>query len=239
MMPAGPFEVIPAVDVSGGRLARFDRGGPVPDPAHGGDPLAAASAAIEAGARWIHVVDMDLAFEGAPRNVEVVRAIASLGIRVQASGGIRSPSAVDAMLDAGAARVVLGSGALADEATTSTLLADAARPLIVGVEVEADRIRSRGASPVDLPLSATLGWLVAAGAGAFLVTAVDRVGTLAGPDTGLVRRVVRAGPPVVAAGGVRTIDDLRALRQAGASGAVVGRAALDGGLPLAAAIADG
>ncbi len=85
---------------------------------------------------------------------------------------------------------------------------------------------------MDLPLVSTLGWLVAAGAPGFVVTAVERVGTLRGPDIAVVRRVVRTGRPVIAAGGVAGADDLDALRRAGAVGAVVGRAALDGGLPL-------
>ena len=82
------FEVLPAIDLAGGRLARFTAEGPVAVDAHGGDPLAAAHRAIEAGARWLHVVDMDLAFEGIPRNVAVVQRLAALGVAVQASGGV-------------------------------------------------------------------------------------------------------------------------------------------------------
>jgi phosphoribosylformimino-5-aminoimidazole carboxamide ribonucleotide (ProFAR) isomerase len=90
---------------------------------------------------------------------------------------------------------------------------------------------------VDLELASTLGWLSAGGAEALLVTAVDRVATIGGPDTALVRRVARAGLPVMAAGGIRSLADLEAVRDAGASGAVVGRSALEGSLDLAAALA--
>jgi len=230
------FEVIPAIDVSGGSLTHLTPEGRVSIDAFGGDPLAAAVEMIEAGATWLHVVDMDLAFDGEARNLEVVAAIASLRVHVQAGGGVRTPDEVDALLAAGADRVVLGSGGLLDEASARALLQREGERLIVGIEVGDDgEIRSRGRDPADLPLMETLGWLVAAGAPAFLVTAVTRVGSSVGPDVESVKRVSRAGRPVLAAGGIRSIDDLRALRAAGAAGAVVGRAALDGTVDLAEA----
>jgi phosphoribosylformimino-5-aminoimidazole carboxamide ribotide isomerase len=232
MAMATTFEVIPAVDVSRGRLARYSADGPVHDPAFGGDAVAAAEAAVAAGASRLHVVDMDLAFGGALANLEVVRAVAGLGVRVQCGGGVRTAEAVHAMLEAGADRVVLGSGALADEEATSAIVSSLASSILVGIEVVDGRIRSRGRDPVDLPLASTLGWLVAIGVPGFLVTAVERVGTLRGPGVAVVRRVVRTGRPVIAAGGVAGADDLDALRRAGAAGAVVGRAALDGDLSL-------
>lgn len=230
------FEVLPAIDISGGRLAFYTPKGPAASKAFGGDPIAAARAHIAAGARWLHVVDMDLAFDGEARNLDLVRAIASLGLPVQASGGVRTSDDVQAMLDAGAHRVVLGSGALADEASTLDSMRRFSDRLVVGIEIDEGRIRSRGAKRIDLPLAQTLGWLVAGGAHTFLATTVPRVGSLAGPDVATVKRVIRAGKPVLAAGGIASIDDLRVLRRAGAMGAVVGRAALDGGLDLATAL---
>jgi phosphoribosylformimino-5-aminoimidazole carboxamide ribotide isomerase len=158
---------------------------------------------------------------------------------VQGSGGIRHLEEANTMLAAGARRVVLGSGALADEAATVDLLRTLAERVVVGIEVDEGRIRSRGAHPVDLPLAETLGWLVAAGAPAFLVTSVAHVGRLQGPDATSVKRVVRAGRPVFAAGGIATLGDLKGLRRAGAAGAVVGRAALEGGIDLTEALALG
>ncbi|HWC72165.1 MAG TPA: HisA/HisF-related TIM barrel protein [Actinomycetota bacterium] len=226
------FEVIPAIDVAGGRLALFTPDGPTRANAFGGDPLDAARAYAAAGARRVHVVDLDLAFDGVARNLETVRAIARLGLRVQGSGGIATGEDARAVLDAGADRVVLGSGALADERDAVRTIAELAERVLVGIEVDDRRIRSRGAARVDLPLAETLGWLVGAGARAFLVTAVARAGTLQGPDVATIKRVVRSGRPVIAAGGIANLDDLRAVRRAGATGAIVGRAALEGSIPL-------
>jgi phosphoribosylformimino-5-aminoimidazole carboxamide ribonucleotide (ProFAR) isomerase len=231
------FEVIPAIDVAGGRLARYTPQGPEPMDAFGGDPMAAARSYAATGARWAHVVDLDLAFEGEARNLAAVRAVADSGLRVQASGGLRRIADAEAMLAAGAHRVVLGSAGLDDEAATLEMLRRLGERVVVGVEVDGGRIRSRGGLRVDLPLAETLGWLVAAGAPALLVTAVPRVGTLGGPDAATVRRVVRAGRPVLAAGGISSVADLRVLLRAGAVGAVVGRAALEGGLDLQQALA--
>jgi phosphoribosylformimino-5-aminoimidazole carboxamide ribonucleotide (ProFAR) isomerase len=232
------FEVIPAIDVSDGRLATYGGGGPEPLEAFEGDPLAAAEASVAAGAGRIHVVDVDLAFTGELRNLEVVTAIAELGVPVQAAGGVRTADEIRAFLGAGASRVVLGSAALADETATTAILTREGSRLVVGIEVVGGRIRSRGRGPVDLGLMETVGWLVEAGAEGFLVTSAERVAGLGGPDVELVRRLARVGRPVLAAGGVTTIGDLRDLRAAGAAGAVVGRAALDGSLDLAAARAE-
>jgi phosphoribosylformimino-5-aminoimidazole carboxamide ribotide isomerase len=232
------FEVIPAIDVTGGVLGSFTSAGPVAVEAYGGNPIAAAEAAVSAGATWIHVVDMDLAFRGEARNLEVVAAIASLPVAVQAAGGVRTADEVRILFEAGAARVVLGSAALSDEHLATALLSAEGSRLVAGIEVDQGRIRSRGRDPVDLPLMETLGWVVSAGASAFLVTSVARVGERVGPDVELVRRVARAGRPVLAAGGVAALADLLDLRAAGAVGAIVGRAALEGSLDLAAAIAE-
>jgi phosphoribosylanthranilate isomerase len=232
------FEVIPAIDVSDGALATFTPEGPVAVAVFGGDPLAAAEAAVEAGARWLHVVDMDLAFRGEAQNLEIVAAIASLPVAVQAAGGVRTADEVRVLFGAGATRVVLGSAALGDQHRASALLAAEGPRIVVGIEVDEGRIRSRGRDPVDLPLMETLGWVVSAGVSTLLVTSIARVGERAGPDLELVRRVARAGRPVLAAGGVATIADLHDLRAAGAVGAIVGRAALEGSLDLSAAIAE-
>ena len=231
------FQVIPAIDVEDGRLAVFTAQGPVEVPSFGGDPVSAARAYVAAGATWIHVVDMDLAFSGEPANLSVVESVAASGVRVQASGGVRDARSVDRLFAAGASRVVLGSGAFVDEDAVATLIAVHGQRLVVGIEVEDGRIRSRGVDPVDLELAETLGWLTSAGAAQFLVTAVARVGGLLGPDVALVKRLVRSGRPVLAAGGIGTVEDLESVRRAGAAGAVVGRAAMDGGLNLVQALA--
>ena len=231
------FEVLPAIDVAGGRLARYTLAGPEPAGAHGGDPIVAARACVNAGARWIHVVDMDLAFLGEARNLDVLRSIVALGASVQAAGAIASDVEIEAALDAGAARVVLGSAALVDMAAAAASIDRFGDRLAVGIEVEGDRIRARGRRTTDLPLAGTLGSAVAAGATRFVLTAVSRVSTLTGPDLGALASVVACKRPVIAAGGIASLEDLIVVRDAGAEGAIVGRAALEGGLDLANTIA--
>ena len=236
------FEVIPAIDVSGGGLARFTQDGPVPLEAFGGDPLVAAESFAEAGARWLHVVDMDLAFSGQARNLPVVESVASLGIDVQASGGVARAEDVNAMLEAGATRVVLGSGGLTHRPFVESLIGELGERLIVGLEVEGDRIRARGGSAVDLPLDETLSWLAGTRAARYLLTDVGRVGTLAGAGLDGLRAAVRGmgaavgsvAAPVLVSGGVSTEDDLRALIELGppVEGAVIGRALVEGELSL-------
>jgi len=237
------FEVIPAIDVSGGRLARLTARGPVMLPAFGGDPVAAAGSFVSAGAMRLHVVDLDLATGGEARNLEVLGTIAALGARagvpVQASGGTATAGEVQLLLDAGADRAVLGSTALRDRVLVTGLAERLAGRLVIGVETDGDRIRSRGRRPVDLPLNDTLGWLGEVAAERFVVTSVPRVGHLSGPDLGGLRAVLALGRPTVGAGGVATTDDIRAIRSAGAEGVIVGRATLEGSLDLAAALAAG
>ncbi|MDP9343504.1 MAG: HisA/HisF-related TIM barrel protein [Actinomycetota bacterium] len=237
-----PFEVIPAIDLVDGGLGRVRAGRPVPVDAFQGDPLAAAAAFVEAGARWIHVVDTDLAFTGRPSGLEVIRAIAGLAVRVQASGGLRTDEDIDAVLDAGAARAVLGSAALQDLDHAAELIGRHGERLAVGLEVDGEAIRPRGrggGGGGTWLVDAVLPQLVASGATRFVVTSVALVGERSGPDLGAIRAVARAaGRPVIAAGGIATVADLEALAAAAPNveGAIVGSALYEGGLDLAGAI---
>lgn len=232
------FALIPALDLVGGRLGVYSPHGPRPLEAFGGDPLAAADAFASAGARWFHVVDMDLAYGRASGNLAVIESIqqAHPDIRLQCSGGILDEATASTFLNAGAARVVVGSGALADERVAESLIEGLGERALIGLEVVEGRIRARGHVVVDLDLMTCLGWLVAAGAPGFLVTAVDRVGTKTGPDAATVRRIARSGRPTLAAGGIRTLDDVRSIHRAGAVGAVVGHAAVTDPLLLSEAL---
>jgi phosphoribosylformimino-5-aminoimidazole carboxamide ribotide isomerase len=230
------FQVIPAIDVAGGRLARLSPGGPVPIEAFGGDPLVAARACLEAGATLLHVVDMDLAFSGEARNAGVLRSIVALGARVQAAGAIVDDREIAAALDAGSERVVLGSAALGDLAEADRLIERYGERLVVGIEVDGERIRARGRRATDLPLRETLEAVHASGAPRCLITGVARVSSLAGPETRALAMAVELGLAAIVAGGIASIDDLVTLRDAGAEAAVVGRAALEGRLDLAEAI---
>jgi phosphoribosyl isomerase A len=235
------FLILPALDISGGRLAVATAEGPRSIEPFGGDPVAAARAAVVAGAKALHLVDLDLAYRGTRGlDVAAIRAVAP-DATLQVSGAIGDAAIGRAYLDAGADRYVLGSSALTDAGRTLSVLRDAGSAVVVGLEVEDGRIRARGdgrGNGTDgLDLMSTVGWLHAAGAPAFLVTSIDRVGGLAGPDVNLVRRVARAGRPTYAAGGIRSLEDLRALLDVGAAGAVVGTAALEGRIDLATAFA--
>ena len=231
------FTVIPAIDLSEGALARLGHGMRIGVEAFDGDALDAAKAFIDAGAEWVHVVDMDLAFEGEHRNLGLVEQIAGLGIAVQASGGIAARDEVMAMLDAGARRVVLGSAGLVEELPVRMMITELSDALAIGLEAEGDRLIPRGrAQDVSLDADATVDWLIDAGAARFVRTSVSRVGELSGPDVEGTRTLAARGVPVVAAGGIATAADVRALADAGAEGAILGRILYEEGLDLAALV---
>lgn len=233
------FEVIPAIDVAAGRLARITDAGAEQIAAFGGDPIAAARAFTEAGARWLHVVDLDLARTGRPENLPVVRQVSGLGARVQASGGVRTVGEVEAFLEAGASRVVLGSGALAEPEAVPGFLERYGDRLVVAIEAEGTTIRPRGGG-VELALWETLEWLAGLPVARFLFVEVGRVGGMQGPDLdGIWALALHTGRPVLASGGIRDLDDLRAIAGLGPSveGAIVGRALYEGDLDLAEALA--
>jgi phosphoribosylformimino-5-aminoimidazole carboxamide ribotide isomerase len=234
-----PFVVIPALDVLGGELVRAAGSSTEPSQTFGTDPIAAAESLVSSGARRLHLVDVDLAVSGRAGNLEILRRITQLGVPVQASGGIRTLRSVQEVLDAGADRAVIGSGALANPTLIRSLMEQAADHLIFGLEVEADRIHPRGSEPVDLSLSDAASLLRGMGAPRFLVTALSRVGSMTGPDLEAVATVVGSGVPVIAAGGISDLEHLRALAALGAEAALVGRAILEGTIDIAAALAVG
>jgi len=234
-----PFEVIPAIDVSGGRLARLEAGSVVPVEAFDGDPIAAAEAFVLQGARRLHVVDLDLAFTGRPENLRTISLLAVMDARIQASGGVATEELVGELAQAGAERVVLGSAALAEPALVERILARFGDRIVVAVEEAGERIRPRGRSDLDLPLEETLEWLARTEAARFLHVALDRVGGLTGPDLdGLSRLALRTQRPVVASGGIATAEDVAAVAALGphVQGVVLGRALYDGGLTVRDAV---
>jgi phosphoribosylformimino-5-aminoimidazole carboxamide ribotide isomerase len=217
------IEVIPAVDVLGGDAVRLHRGDYDTVVEQAGSPPDLAARWAGAGARRIHLVDLDGARSGTVRPDlvhDVARRIAPTP--VQASGGIRSLDDARALLDAGADRVVVGTAAWPDP-TAWFELGDA---LVLAIDVRDGELRTKGWTD-DAGLSFEEAAARARGARA-LVTAIDRDGTLAGPDLDLVARAAQAGLRVLAAGGIRTPDDVDELAAAGAEAAVVGRALLRG-----------
>jgi len=223
------FEVIPAVDVFGGRLARLSDGGVLFIEEFDGDPIAAARSFADAGARWIHVVDMDLALDGKFGNLEVVAGIAALGVSVQASGGIAGLAEVERALAAGSRRVVLGSSALSDRPAAEAVLARHRDALVVGIEADGDTIRTRARREVALSLPETMAWLAGLDVARYVHTSVGRVGGLEGPDLDAIRALIQMSRrPVVASGGVRGPEDIRRIASTGAQGAILGRALYEG-----------
>ena len=211
------IEVIPAVDVLGDEAVRLHRGRYDEVVERASDPVALAAHWLESGARRIHLVDLDGARSGTLR-LALVEEIAALGAPVQASGGIRSLADARALLGAGADRIVVGTAAWPDPSPWLEL-GDA---LVLAIDVQDGELRTSGwTEPARLRVSEALER--AAGARA-LVTAIDRDGTLPGPDLELVAEAAAAGVRVLAAGGVRSPGDVVELAAAGAEAAVVGRA---------------
>jgi phosphoribosylformimino-5-aminoimidazole carboxamide ribotide isomerase len=229
------FEVVPAVDVLGGEAVRLERGVFDRIVARARDPLALVELFAAAGASRIHVVDLDGARAGRIRP-ELMRAVVTHAapVRVQASGGVRSLADAYALLAAGADRVVVGTAAFADPDALEPLVRELGERLVVAIDTRDGRVVTQGWTlDTELTVDLAVDRCVAAGVQRLLATAVDRDGTLGGPDLELLEAVVeRSRGPVLAAGGVRSRADLAALEQAGCEGAVVGRALIDGRLPL-------
>lgn len=226
-MGSQPIEIIPAVDVLGDDAVRLLRGDYDQVTDRHDDPVALARRFAAEGYGWIHLVDLDGARSGHTRP-ELVRTMAeAVGTAsVQASGGVRSLAAAEALLEAGAARVVVGTAAFPDPAPFTGL----GDRLVVALDVRDGRVASRGwLDSTGLGVEEAVDVCTAVGVARLLCTAIDRDGTLGGPDLSLLELVVRRfDGPVVAAGGVRPDCDLEALADVGVESAVVGRALLRG-----------
>lgn len=236
------FTVIPAVDLLGEAAVRLERGEFDRVVAREADPVALVERFVEAGARLLHVVDLDGARSGRTRP-ELVRRLAAVAspARIQASGGVRSPRDAERLLEAGAARVVVGTAAFAAPDALERYAAALDGRLVVAVDVRAGRVVTGGWSQeTELTAEEAAERCAAAGVSRLLCTAVERDGTLEGPDLDLLARVLaRSGLPVLAAGGIRSRADLAAVERLGCEGAIVGRALLEGRLPVSTLAAHG
>jgi phosphoribosylformimino-5-aminoimidazole carboxamide ribonucleotide (ProFAR) isomerase len=226
-----PFDVLPAIDVAGGRLVFASRLRARPVGVFAGSATAAARAFVDAGAGWLHVVDVDRALGREP-DLDLLRDLCALGARVQTSGGIGSAEAAGRALEAGATRVVLSSSVLRDPDVTRTLVDGLGDRGVVGIEADADAIRPRSGGGGSIPLAETLAWLATTGARRYLFTAVSRVAALGGADVGgVARAAVLLGHPMLVAGGIRGLEDVSALKVLGpdvVEGVVIGRALYEG-----------
>jgi phosphoribosylformimino-5-aminoimidazole carboxamide ribotide isomerase len=234
---AREFEVIPAIDVLAGCAVRLSQGRREAVTLEGGDPVELAKRYAGEGAARLHVVDLDGAFDGAP-SLGLLEAIATATeLPVQVGGGYRSIAVIEAALSAGADRVMVGTAAL-DPGFLEEAAARFAESLVVAVDVRDGRVAVEGwTSSADVTAAELAARCASSGARRLLVTSTARDGSLAGPDLGLLAEVLPAGLPVIAAGGVASLDDLRALRELGCEGAIAGSALLAGRFTLPEALA--
>lgn len=244
MTAAREFAILAAIDLRGGRVVRLRRGDFARETSYGDDPVEVARRFAGAGARWLHVVDLDAARTGKPVHGSVISAIvAAVGTEasVEAAGGLRDEATVALALAIGIARAVVGTAALRDPAFAERLIAaHGADRIVAAIDVRDGRAIGHGWSTDDAGIDAVdaVRRLADAGVRTFEVTAIDRDGLLEGPDLALYDRLVGLGRgSIVASGGIATLDDLRAVRARGCSGAIIGRALYEGRIELAEAVA--
>ncbi len=226
------FDVLPAIDVLEGRVVRLHQGRREAVTIEGGDPVELARRFRDEGARRLHLVDLDGAFNGVP-TLGLVESVASAGgLPLQVGGGYRTEAAIADAVAAGADRVMVGTAALSP-AFLTVAATRFSEQLVVAIDVRDGEVavdgwtRSSGTTASALAVDCA-----AAGVRRLLVTSTARDGSLAGPDVDLLAEVLLAGLPVIAAGGISSIDDLLAVRELGCEAAVAGSALLSGRFTL-------
>jgi phosphoribosylformimino-5-aminoimidazole carboxamide ribotide isomerase len=235
------FTLYPAIDLRGGRCVRLEQGEASRETVYGGDPAAVARGFAAAGAQWVHVVDLDAAFGTGSNRALIREIVAAAPLRVQTGGGLRTEDDLAEVLDAGAARAVIGTAAIEDPGLVAAAVGRwGAERIAVGLDARGRRPAARGwteesgADLFDLAKS-----LVGLGARTIVHTDIDRDGMLMGPNLELSAELAReSGAEVIVSGGVRGADDVEAAARAhregrGIAGAIVGKALYEGRLDLA------
>jgi phosphoribosylanthranilate isomerase len=232
-MPA--LELLPAVDVSAGRAVQLVQGVAGSERVFG-DPVEAALRWQRAGAKWIHLVDLDAAFGRGDNRALLTEVVSAVDVDVELSGGLRDDLSLDAALSTGCRRVNIGTAALERPDWCDDVIAAHGDRVAIGLDVRGKTLAARGWTRDGGDLYETLDRLNAAGCARYVVTDVNRDGTLQGPNLALLRDVcARTSAPVVASGGVSTLDDLRAiatLTGEGVEGAIIGTALYTGAFTL-------
>jgi 1-(5-phosphoribosyl)-5-[(5-phosphoribosylamino)methylideneamino] imidazole-4-carboxamide isomerase/N-(5'phosphoribosyl)anthranilate isomerase len=234
------LELLPAVDVADGKAVRLTQGEAGSETDYG-DPVEAAMTWINAGAEWIHLVDLDAAF-GRGENRALLREVvaASSAVKIELSGGIRDDASLEAALEAGATRVNLGTAALEDPEWTARVIERFGDAIAVGLDVRGTTLAARGWTKEGGDLWEVLARLEDAGCPRYVVTDVTKDGTLKGPNIELLKDVMaRTSKPVVASGGISSlqdITDLRALVGSGLEGAILGKSLYAGKFTLEQAL---
>jgi phosphoribosylformimino-5-aminoimidazole carboxamide ribotide isomerase len=241
-------DLYPAIDVRGGRCVRLVEGDFGREAVYADDPVTVAGRLVAAGARWIHVVDLDAARTGEPVNRPVIAAIAAAvagdEVRVQTGGGVRSVADADELLAAGVERVVLGTAAVENPGLVADVAARWPGRVAVGFDHRGGEVRLRGwAEGAGRQVAGLVPGAVDAGAAAVIVTDIARDGRRSGPDVdGLAGILALTGAPVIASGGIRDLADVAALaarrgpEDRRLAGAIAGTAIYEGALDVAAAI---
>lgn len=228
------FVVFPAVDISGGRCVRLLQGRFGTETVYSDDPVQVAVGFSRAGARWLHIVDLDGAKTGEPANRELVlEAVRNSSCPVQAGGGVRSLDDVEEIIAAGASRAVLGTVALEDPDEMARACARYSERIAVSLDVSAGELASHGWTVgTGVSVEEAVAAFEKAGVSLFVYTDVGRDGTMSGPNLDGIRRVASLTEiPVVASGGIGTLEELKAvaaLKSEGVAGAIVGRALYEG-----------
>ena len=239
------LNVIPAIDLRGGKVVRLKQGDYAQQTTYDADPRELAQRYASAGATWLHLVDLDGARSGNLDNLAVIESIAANGMRIQAGGGVRSEDDLARLFSAGVSRVVLGSVAIRDpELVADWLTRYGAEQLTIALDTR--QVDGRWALPSagwtemeTRTLDELAPWYAGKGARHLLCTDIDRDGMLAGFNLDLYRHLAETVPhlAVQASGGVRSLDDIRAAREAGAKGVILGRALLEARFTIEEALA--
>jgi phosphoribosylformimino-5-aminoimidazole carboxamide ribotide isomerase len=236
-----PFEIIPSIDLRGGRVVRLKQGDYARQLNYDVDPFATARSFADAGARWMHIVDLDGAKDGQPRQHELIGKIAKAsGLRVEVGGGVRSTDDIRRLIASGAERVVVGTRAIEDWAWFEEIAAEPEfdRRLILALDAKEGVVATRGWTETSGRLAVDIAREVTAWPlGAILYTDVACDGMLSGPNLEQTRLLVQAGAvPVIASGGVGKLSHISGVMTTGALGVVVGRSLYEGKLDLAKSI---
>ncbi len=232
--------LLPAVDVADGKAVRPTQGEAGTETSYG-DPVDAAADFARQGAQWIHLVDLDAAF-GRGSNANVMRKVIKQvkGVQVELSGGIRDDRSLEAALESGASRINLGTAALENPEWAADVIKRYGEAIEVGLDVRGTTLAARGWTRDGGDLWTVLERLEDAGCSRYVVTDVTKDGTLRGPNIELLREMTQRTPkPIVASGGVSSLDDIAALRELvplGVEGAIVGKALYAGQFTLAEAL---
>jgi phosphoribosylformimino-5-aminoimidazole carboxamide ribotide isomerase len=232
--------ILPAIDIRGGRCVRLRQGRFQEETVFDEDPAAVARRFEAAGAEWLHVVDLDGAREGEPRNLDRVRAIReAVGLKMEVGGGIRSTEAAEEVLEAGADRIVVGTRAVREPEWLKEVAEKFPAQVALGLDARQGRVAVEGwESPTERMAAEMLEAFAGLPLAAIIYTDIGRDGMMSGPNVVATAELVKASRfPVIASGGVTTVEDVRKLKRIGVWGAIIGRALYEGKLTLDAALA--